>query len=244
MAKTLQIKRGNEVNLPSLSPGEFGLCLDSQELYIGGSTKNIKVTRGCNKNLLDNWYFANPVNQRGQTQYSGYGYTIDRWITDGTVTINEGISSTQPFYQVVEDKVIEALLGKVVTLSAMDAGNLVSCTYKFPDSIPGDYVMLNKLYGDEILQVFLCSGDKSQLFRFGAGVNKILAVKAEIGYAQTLARQDESGKWILNEIPDFGEELLKCCMNMADRGDAYANKIVIHTGNMEELLGVVPATLE
>ena len=30
-------------------------------------------------NLLDNWYFANPVNQRGQTSYTGTGYTVDRW---------------------------------------------------------------------------------------------------------------------------------------------------------------------
>ena len=37
----------------------------------------------CNPNLLDNWYFANPVNQRGQTEYpasNGVTYTIDRWV--------------------------------------------------------------------------------------------------------------------------------------------------------------------
>ena len=34
---------------------------------------------GVNPNLLDNWYFGNPVNQRGQTEYTGGGYTVDRW---------------------------------------------------------------------------------------------------------------------------------------------------------------------
>ena len=32
-------------------------------------------------NLLDNSYFVNPINQRGQSSYSGTGYAIDRWRT-------------------------------------------------------------------------------------------------------------------------------------------------------------------
>ena len=49
-------------------------------------------------NLLDNSNFLNPVNQRGQTSYTGVGYTIDRWrfwqsscsliLTDSGITIN------------------------------------------------------------------------------------------------------------------------------------------------------------
>ena len=35
-----------------------------------------------NPNLLDNWYFGRPVNQRGQTEYAGNAtYSIDRWWT-------------------------------------------------------------------------------------------------------------------------------------------------------------------
>lgn len=33
----------------------------------------------CAYNLLDNSWFVNPINQRGQTSYSGAVYTIDRW---------------------------------------------------------------------------------------------------------------------------------------------------------------------
>ena len=46
-----------------------------------------------NPNLLDNWYFGNPVNQRGQTEYNtGVPtiYTIDRWLSrnaDGSVVV-------------------------------------------------------------------------------------------------------------------------------------------------------------
>ena len=43
----------------------------------------------------------------------------------------------------------------------------------------------------------------------GASVT-LKAVKFEIGEGQTLAHQDTSGNWILNEIPDYGEQLAKC----------------------------------
>ncbi|USF28074.1 hypothetical protein N510_003033 [Firmicutes bacterium ASF500] len=32
-----------------------------------------------NINLVDNWYFVGPINQRGQSTYTGITYTIDRW---------------------------------------------------------------------------------------------------------------------------------------------------------------------
>ena len=43
------------------------------------------------RNLLDNSDFRNPVNQRGKTNYTGGGYTIDRWMmSDGSMTVNDG----------------------------------------------------------------------------------------------------------------------------------------------------------
>lgn len=38
----------------------------------------------------------------------------------------------------------------------------------------------------------------------------IIAIKLELGDTQTLAHQDSSGNWILNEIPDYGEQLTRC----------------------------------
>lgn len=49
------------------------------------------------RNLLDNSDFRNPVNQRGETSYTGAGYTIDRWyaiIAENNVTVNNGDSVT------------------------------------------------------------------------------------------------------------------------------------------------------
>ena len=42
-----------------------------------------------NPNLLDNWYFGRPVNQRGQTEYTGNAtYAIDRWWTQYETTLS------------------------------------------------------------------------------------------------------------------------------------------------------------
>lgn len=37
MAHKIQIKRGNKADLPTLDVGEFGLCQDTNELFIGNS---------------------------------------------------------------------------------------------------------------------------------------------------------------------------------------------------------------
>lgn len=48
------------------------------------------------------------------------------------------------------------------------------------------------------------------MFTGKPGSVDILAAKLELGDKQTLAHQDASGNWVLNEIPDYGEELRKC----------------------------------
>ena len=44
----------------------------------------------------------------------------------------------------------------------------------------------------------------------GAGEGYLHAAKLELGTTQTLAHQDENGNWVLNEIPDYGEQLARC----------------------------------
>ena len=38
----------------------------------------------------------------------------------------------------------------------------------------------------------------------------IQAAKLELGPQQTLAHQDADGNWVLNEVPDYGEQLRRC----------------------------------
>lgn len=57
---------------------------------ISTQSSGTTVSTSTPRNLLDNSNFANPVNQRGQTTYTdsnGSGtYSIDRWMTTGTVS--------------------------------------------------------------------------------------------------------------------------------------------------------------
>ena len=50
-----------------------------QVVGFGADGAAVAVAGWSNPNLLINWYFADPVNQRGQKTYTNDGYTIDKW---------------------------------------------------------------------------------------------------------------------------------------------------------------------
>lgn len=82
-------------------------------------------------NIADNWYFANPVNQRGATEYGNVrdanGYTIDRWRIDKNITVlvkpgfirlfRNTDGRNPPFEQVVE--MFRQFIGKTLTISVI-----------------------------------------------------------------------------------------------------------------------------
>lgn len=85
------------------------------------------------RNLLDNSDFANPVNQRGKTNYTGGGYTIDRWLLGiSTVVVNvldDGIEITggdSTYNAPCIQKVPENLTGKTVTLAVCDSDGVIT----------------------------------------------------------------------------------------------------------------------
>ena len=168
-----------------------------------------------NPNLLDNWYFGNPVNQRGQTERTGSqsGYFIDRWkfgSYDQTVTVTEsGLhwSTAEGIWctQVLEN--FDELIGRTLTLSAIIDGVLYSVTGVLTES--------GKLSMKPVGNLFVELTHDEKGFRFVTYNNPtptvtILAAKLELGSQQTLAHQDENGVWQLNEIPDYGEQLARC----------------------------------
>ena len=180
---------------------------------------------GVNPNLLDNWYFGRPVNQRGQTEYTTAGYTVDRWKfnnNNGDIVIDDtGIMFTAKHQYAEFEQQYEFpknISGKQITMSIL------------ADSFSGEvdfYLVIQNQteYRTFHLSVGLNSFtikffDKSSVLRFfiqSQNVNEtnppkmhFLAAKLELGDTQTLAHQDSSGNWILNEIPDFGEQLRRC----------------------------------
>lgn len=239
-----------------------------------------------NPNLLDNAYFANPVDQRGgyvvppgttcfadaglttpapATQTGGYRtvveraetycrfqsgndtwyaaadaavrgytgewkYTIDRWkASGGAVQVTDsGIHLTAAqtqFMQPIETKIANELDGRTVTVSILDSdGALHTKTYTFTTAFQG-FVIDNDFY----CQSGLISGQPTILFGAQSRPITMKAAGLELGTQQTLANQ-ENGKWVLNEIPNYAEELAKC--------QRYDEKFVFNNGNVEYPVGL------
>lgn len=156
------------------------------------------------------------------TDIAGYattGYTIDRWIRrelSETVTLNEGYVSITGhggnLDQMLGDDIPKYLRGKEVTLSILARGNVAIIGEDFTNSYSVAY-----LQSETFTVVSKTMTVRSDADRFvyhiqpqdGNSVD-IVAVGLELGSQQTLARQDADGNWVLNEIPDYGEQLRRC----------------------------------
>ena len=180
----------------------------------------LNIARGVsNPNLLDNWYFGNPVNQRGIASgeiWGGGNFGIDRWCaftsglywdSNGYIVFPPGISSNVLYQRIEKSKFI---IGSKLTLSILtDDGNLISGTKTYTgNTIYG--ILYGTIFSDSTISV----ADKyvsaniwySSANQIGCNV---IAAKLELGSQQTLAHQ-ENGVWVLNEIPDYGEQLRQC----------------------------------
>lgn len=177
-------------------------------------------------NLLDNWYFGNPVNQREQTSYSNVGYTIDRWritsssvlvnIATGLVVTNQDSNARRQIGQFYENP--SNLYGKTVTGSILlSNGEMYYGTITVPVSPPSDtvqYFSFADFSGNTLRISFETSGRIEFTLMVAARSSvSVLAMKLELGSGQTLAHNegtDANPVWVLNEIPEYGEELRKC----------------------------------
>lgn len=174
---------------------------------------------GVNPNLLVNWYFVRPVNQRGQNKYTytpASSYTIDRWRADGngTITLKDGYidvfnnNSWCSVMQYIDNP--KCFAGKTLTASMLrrDENPLKLMIYVDGKSL-GEVLKTDKLVSTTVT---LPDNVSSLAILFGASTNKtssLLAAKLELGDTQTLAHK-KGGVWVLNEIPDFGEQLARC----------------------------------
>lgn len=193
------------------------------------------------KNLLDNWYFVNPVNQRGKAEYTAVGYMIDRWMLaklstatsvgevrvtgNGLVLNNLGVPGPVYIRQIFDQVSIPN--GTTVTFSVLVdetdfSGSWFINKYGGASSqlTPGvnsiTFKWNNKPGVANSVQVY--SGDISE-----QQIITVVAAKLELGPVQTLAHK-ENGKWVLNEIPDYGTELAKCQRRFIRELDGVAFK--------------------
>ena len=170
-----------------------------------------------NPNLLDNWYFGNPVNQRGQTEYTeATTYTIDRWwlqydttlsVVDGGIKIG-GKWDVQQYFE-------NTLPNATYTLSLLYKDRTGSDPLRLiaGNRTDGDIAQTESKDASGILSVTFSTATSNKVyFGFAGSVDNsatIIAAKLELGSTQTLAHK-ENGVWVLNEIPDFGEQLRRC----------------------------------
>lgn len=160
-----------------------------------------------NPNLLDNWYFGNPVNQRGQTEYKGnWMYSFDRWKISPSTTVSisgGGLSIIADFQQAILSTAF--ILGQKYTMSVLSTdGRLGQLTFTLQQDVD-----INQGFGFGYFVIFR-DVDKYWFRLYGTNEATYLAIKLELGSQQTLAHQDENGNWVLNEIPNYGEQLIQC----------------------------------
>ncbi len=203
--------------------------------YDGSAPKSIDIPAGgavCNPNLLRNGTFADGciVNQRGKTSYAGTGYGVDMWYTTGaTLSVDvtaEGVklyknaaSANPAWAQALET---DAAVGQTVTVSMLYKGNGEGASLRVAQS--GGIVTLSNVSDWTLVQNTFALEKWSvgtlqdhaivaiQCFESMAANQGlyIKAIKLELGEQQTLAHQNGDGAWVLNELPDYGGELLRC----------------------------------
>lgn len=190
--------------------------------------------RPIRQQLLDNVDFFNPINERGQTEYTTAGYTIDRWrISHGvpanglTVTLqSDGIRINctnivaywSAWLQFLENARFSGYTGNLTysvlykdctadNIMWLRVNNNLSFLAESPNAAQGDGLLSVTFPASSITADLLSCG----VFFRSPGTATITAAKLELGDHQTLAHQDADGNWVLNDPPpDFGIELLKC----------------------------------
>lgn len=171
-----------------------------------------------NRNLLDNWYFRSPVNQRCAGSYAVSGYTIDRWkagsnkltvnvTSDGITLIN---NDTAPLYftQYIDGGIpVEGSY----TISALVIAISGTAYFQAVYSDESYGTPLKLAAGCNAITVSAAKTISRVLFQVNSGSSvTVNSAKLELGSQQTLAHQDSTGKWVLNEMPNYADMLARC----------------------------------
>lgn len=213
----LFVPLARKINGKALS-GDVTLTGDDIALGTGDSTSlSTALTYRSNPNLLVNWYFPRPVNQRGQTEYTtGGAYTLDRWWMqyDTTLSIVDGgikIGGKWDVHQYFENTLPNA----TYTLSLLYKDRTGSDPLRLiaGNRTDGDLAQTESKDASGILSITFSTAKSNKVnFGFTGSTDNsaiIIAIKLELGDTQTLAHK-ENGVWVLNEIPDYGEQLRRC----------------------------------
>lgn len=217
-----------------------------------GADGAAQAVRGwSNPNLLDNGYFLAPVNQKEQTVYDTEGYTIDLWrvvprdygtsltVDETGVTFevtskgadNRGAfiyqrkaslkAGTYTFSVLVSQANGSAFMG--VDRDEAPFGHL---SKEIPLKVGLNTVTFTIANDEGVVGIFLAKR-VTDIVSF-----KFVAAKLEQASQQTLAHQDASGNWVLNDPPpDKTIELLKCQRYFYRLKNSRYRMVVFSNGN-------------
>lgn len=213
-------------------------------------------TVGKGVNLLDNWYFADPVNQRGKKEYTSDVpiYTVDRWyihnlpraaLEDDGILLHCIPNTYGDFSQRVE---FNNHKRQLYTLSVM------------VESVTGDWYMqveqnenylgtvdltgkglfssTVELQESDVLNFRICANQTNT----STNALKVSAAKFEPGSVQTMARK-EGDTWVLNDPPPNKALEMAKCLRYQNFGPIYGRKIWTHEQNAAGAFFPTPVTM-
>ena len=208
-------------------PGQLiGLDEQGARALVITSGRNVALEQGSSKltihalvpgkNLLDNWYFLAPINQRGQTEYSNTDlvYTIDRWLCGranlklnpaGAFISWNGSNESCCLMQRISGASLP--YGTVVTASLLTNIGLQT----FTCTLTSGMAAVGGITSDGSLNILHRNGNFEFAIQTTATeFRTLIAAKLELGSQQTLAHK-EGDIWVLNDPPpDPTLELLTC----------------------------------
>lgn len=203
---------------------QAGLCrfpinLNLQTSYSTGWCINRWTIRGTTPITLNNDGIAvsittsgafHGMNQPLRSPFALYGQTVT--VSVLVKNYNMGSHATYPtfgLYAVREDS--SAQLNSSPVLIARIAKNGLNTITGVITYDTVDYPRLN-------FAAFYLSSNSSN----PTGSFKIVAAKAELGDTQTLAHL-ENGEWVLNEVPDYEEQMTRCLMGSYGNSEETSN---------------------
>lgn len=223
----------NPFNVPiitsqTISPGDYvNLAywdnLSTAVIFSGGNNYPICPNMPIRPNLIDNAYFVGggtgwgvfPINQRGQTEYSGVAPLFDRWKNSfgdgGSITLTQnGVTFTgaNP-YLAIRQVFRRALpIGETYSLSILlhdksfyTQAITVPTKNEYSQPVLIGNSML-RLFGPDLFELIVANGDT---------IPEVVLIKVEPGKTQTAAYQKADGTWaMLPQNLDYQQELAKC----------------------------------
>lgn len=157
-------------------------------------------------------YYAAPENVvRG---YAGAGYGIDRWrigsagtltIEDGYITFASSDATLRNLEQVLETLEVGKYTISILAENAAGANLIIGLVSGFTSAT----ISTNEKQVVSLTFDVTTKASGTVYIQTGNSQIKLYAAKLELGSQQTLAHQ-ENGVWVLNEIPDYGEQLARC----------------------------------